>query len=227
VARSLPLGLIALVFSTACGSDDPGGPDVVVLEAQVVSARSGAGLAGATVSIGSLAGTQFVTTTTDSEGRFTANVEVVTCEGVSILAELTGYQQSAPYPNVCPGSSRTIELAPLPASIVISPQDPTVGPGGTIDFQVQVTFFDGTTEEDGEAVWFIAEDGTLVDTSVCGSIPPGVPAPGGTTYTAPSAPPPVGCGGAAGQAAVVAAAAVGLGPGSGGASDTVLVTVTP
>jgi hypothetical protein len=224
--RSLAVGLIAVVFSTACGSDDPGGPDLVVVEGEVISARSGAGLAGATVAIGSLAGTEFVTTTTDADGRFTANVEVFACEGVSILAALTGYQQPAPYSNVCPGSPRTIELAPLPTSSLISPQDPTVGPGGTVDLQLQVTFFDGTAEEDGEAVWFIADDGTLDDTSVCGTVPVGESSRG-TTYTAPSAPPPGGCGGSAGQAAVVAAPLGRGGGGVGEASDTVMVTVTP
>jgi hypothetical protein len=92
-------------------------------------------------------------------------------------------------------------------------------------FHVRVTFFDGTVEDQGEALWLIGADGDVGDGSVCGTLPD-VGAVQGTTYTAPPAPPPTGCGGLAGQAAVVAAPADQAG-GTLDASNTVAVTVTP
>ena len=226
MARSLAVGLIALVFSTACGDDDdPGGPTAVQVEGQVISARSRAPLEGATVSLGSLIGGPLVTTTTDAEGRFAASLESYYCAGEKILVVHPGYLQPLPQPDVCPGSLRLIELEPEPVSSVISPQNPVVGVGGTVDFQVQVTFADGTMEENGSAYWLIGADQNIADPSVCGTVPDNVPLQT-ATYTAPSVPPPGECGGSAGQVAVVAAPEARVG-GSLDASDTVLVTVTP
>jgi hypothetical protein len=177
------------------------------------------------VSVGTLIGDPLITTTTDADGRFAATLESDLCEGEKILVVHPGYTQPLPQPDVCPGSLRLIELQPDPVSSVISPQDPVVLVGGGVEFQVQVTFADGTVEENGLAYWQIGAHQDVADPSVCGTIPDGVPLQS-ATYTAPSAPPPAECGGAAGQAAVVAAPEAVVG-GSLEASDTVVVTVAP
>jgi hypothetical protein len=226
--RRLLIGLIAVASATyGCGGDDdPAGPTTVLVEGRVISSRSKAAISGATVGIGNLIGADFVSTTTDADGRFAASVEVFECGGVHILATQTGYVQPAPYPDLCPGSSRTIELNPDPTSSVITPDNPTIQLNGTVEFHVRVTFFDGTVEDDGEAVWLIAADSDIADSSTCGMIPD-VGVVRGTTYTAPASLPPTECGAEAGQAAVVAAPIGGDGFGNLAGSDTVVVTVTP
>lgn len=218
---------VMTIAGLACGGgdDDPGGPTTIRVEGQVISARSRAPLEGATVSLGNPIGGDFVTTTTDADGRFAASVQYYLCGGVWIWVDQPGYVQPLPPPDVCPGPPRLVEMHPDPVSSVVSPQDPVVAVGGTVDFQVQVTFADGTVEENGSAYWQIGADLDIPDPTVCGSVPDGAPAQS-ATYTAPSVPPPGECGGSAGQVAVVAAPEAVVG-GSLEASDTVVVTVTP
>jgi hypothetical protein len=215
----------AASFLPACSHVDTGGPTTVRVEGRVISAKSQAGIEGADVNIGGLLSSDFVTTTTGSDGSFAASVESFGCEGDIIFVTHTGYFQPTPYPNICPGSSHTVQLRPGALTSHITPPDPTVGLGGTVNFQVRVTFYDGTIEDQAEAAWFLAPTGT-VDDSECGSIPDDGPVRA-TTYTAPSVVPPAACGPAPGQVGIVAAP-VGADPGgSFEGSDTVVVMVTP
>ena len=217
--------LLAGLGLAACGDDDPGGPDTVLVEGQVISSRSGAPVADASVNIGNLIAGPFVETSTDAEGRFSAMVDVSVCGGVHILVNHPDYTQPAPFPDVCPGTSRVIEVQPAAVSIVIAPQDPSVPVGGTVDFTAHVTYVDGTEDENGAAFWVIAAGPDIGDPLVCGSFPPSVVVQG-ITYTAPATPPPAECGAAAGQVLVVAYPEAGFGS-NVEASDTVIVTVTP
>jgi hypothetical protein len=232
MVRRLVLGLtIGGGLVTACGgSDDTGGPDTTLVHGQVISNRSRAGIAGATVTIRDLI--QFgnddysVSTTTDAEGRFSASVEYFACEGLSILATYPGYAQPTPFPHPCPGSSPLIELDPNATASEITPRDPTVHVSETVEFHTSVTFADGTSDPDGPAAWLIGAVTDIADASACGMVPD-VGSSRGTTYTAPPSPPPAECGGSMGQVAIVAAPVGALGFSSLDASDTVLVTVLP
>lgn len=223
----LRAGLIFVIgLSSACGGNDaPAGPTTIHFEGRLISARSRVGIPDATVHIGALGGDEFVTTTTDPEGNFAATVNYNACEGVVINIDHPGYLPVSPFPDVCPGSSRTIELDPRPTMSLITPHDPSIGLGGVVAFHVAVTFFDGTVDDDGEAAWGVVARAELLDTSVCGTIPDPGPVRG-TTYIAPAVPLPPDCGVVAGQTAVVAVPVVRASYAIE-ASDTVVVTVTP
>jgi hypothetical protein len=227
MGRSLSNRLIAVAgLAVGCGGgEDPTGTTTIQVEGRVISARSRAGIAGAEINIGGFLSNDFVITTTGSDGSFAASVESFGCEGDIIFVIHSGYLQPAPFPNVCPGSSRTIELDPKAISSVIRPQDPMTTLGGTVDFQVRVTFFDGTVEDPGEVVWFVAPSGPI-DGPECGSVPDVGPVRA-TTYTAPSSQPPAQCGPASGHVAVGAAPVEGTAGATLEVSDTVVVTVTP
>ena len=224
MGRSHSACLLAIAgLAVGCGGGDPTGRTTLQVQGSVISSRSRAGIAGAEINIGGYLSNDFVTTTTGSDGSFAATVESFGCEGDIIFVTHSGYVQPAPFPDIC--SPRTVELNPDPLASVISPQDPTTGLGGTVMFQVRVTFVDGTVEDPGEAVWFIDPSGTIAG-SECGSVSDeGVVR--AVIYTAPSALPPPACGSGSDQVTVVAA------PVSAGstqildASDRVEVTVTP
>ena len=233
MGHCLKAGLILVISLSACGGNDaPAGPTTIHYEGRVISARSRVGVPNAEVHIGPIIvlgppgkGDEFVTTTTDADGNFAATIVYSVCEGFVLSIEHPGYLPAAPFPDVCPGSPRTIEVDPRPTSSLITPQDPTVMAGGAVGFHVAVTFFDGSVEDDGVAAWAVAPSTELGDTSVCGTIPNGDPVQG-TTYTAPAVPPPAECGPLAGQTAVVAVPVVRASYAIE-ASDTVAVTVTP
>jgi hypothetical protein len=226
MGRQMSAGLVIIsAFTLGCGGDaDPGGPTRIRVEGQVISSRSRTGIADAAVSIGNILGNDFVTTTTDAEGRFSADAEYFECAGVTIQVQHTGYLQQPGLVDVCPGSSRTIELVPDPVESSIAPENPMLQLGGSIDLQLRVTFYDGTADENGEAYWSIGSNAHTPDTSLCGSVPDS--ASRGVRYTAPSSPPPSGCGPSAGQGRLIAAP-VGILGGSLDASDTVIVSVGP